>query len=144
MYAHIGDTRLYHFRSSPDPTVMGQSRLCMSQLSEDHTYVGWLRRTGKLNEREARSHPRKNVLSKALGAGNQFAEPQCGTFELKQNEKLVLCTDGITDGLWDRAVSDLVLEPESSMSDLTPAQRLVLTAVAESGKDNATAIVIEA
>ncbi len=144
MYAHIGDTRLYHFRSSPDPTVMGQSRLCMSQLSEDHTYVGWLRRTGKLNEREARFHPRKNVLSKALGAGNQFAEPQCGTFELKQNEKIVLCTDGITDGLWDRAVSDLVLEPESSMSDLTPAQRLVLTAVAESGKDNATAIVIEA
>ncbi len=144
MYAHIGDTRLYHFRSSPDPTIMGQSRLCMSQLSEDHTYVGWLRRTGKLNEREARFHPRKNVLSKALGAGNQFAEPQCGTFELKQNEKLVLCTDGITDGLWDRAVSDLVLEPESSMSDLTPAQRLVLTAVAESGKDNATAIVIEA
>ena len=144
MYAHIGDTRLYHFRSDPDPTSMGQSKLRMSQLSEDHTYVGWLRRTGKLNEREARCHPRKNVLSKALGAGNQFAEPQCGAFELKQNEKLVLCTDGITDGLWDRAVSDLVLEPESSMSDLTPAQRLVLTAVAESGKDNATAIVIEA
>lgn len=145
MYAHIGDTRLYHFRSIPDSTSMlGQSRLGMSQLTEDHTYVGWLRRTGKLNEREARFHPRKNVLSKALGAGNQFAEPQCGTFELKQNDKLLLCTDGITDGLWDRAISDLVLEPESSMSDLTPAQRLVLTAVAESGKDNATAIVIEA
>ncbi len=145
MYAHIGDTRLYHFRSSPDSaSMMGQSKLCMSLLTEDHTYVGWLRRTGKLNEREARFHPRKNVLSKALGAGNQFAEPQCGTFELKPNEKLVLCTDGITDGLWDRAISDLVLEPESSMSDLTPAQRLVLTAVEESGKDNATAIVIEA
>ncbi len=145
MYAHIGDTRLYHFRSTPDSaSMLGQSRLGMSQLTEDHTYVGWLRRTGKLNEREARFHPRKNVLSKALGAGNQFAEPQCGTFELKQNEKLLLCTDGITDGLWDRAISDLILEPESSMSDLTPAQRLVLTAVAESGKDNATAIVIEA
>ncbi len=145
MYAHIGDTRLYHFRSTPDSaSMLGQSRLGMSQLTEDHTYVGWLRRTGKLNEREARFHPRKNVLSKALGAGNQFAEPQCGTFELKQNEKLLLCTDGITDGLWDRAICDLVLEPESSMSDLTPAQRLVLTAVAESGKDNATAIVIEA
>ena len=154
MFAHIGDTRLYHFRSSPDPTssvqsssgptALGPSKLVMSQLTEDHTYVGWLHRTGKLNERGARFHPRKNVLSKALGAGNQFAEPQCGTFELKQNEKLVLCTDGITDGLWDRAVSDLVLEPESAMSYLTPAQRLVLTAVAESGKDNATAIVIEA
>ena len=106
--------------------------------------MGWLRRTGKLNEREARVHPRKNVLSKALGAGNQFAEPQCGSFVLKHNEKLVLCSDGITDGLWDRAICDLVLEPESSISDLTPAQRLVLTAVSESGKDNSTAIVIEA
>jgi len=144
MFAHIGDTRLYQFRSVPDASLNGQSKLQMEQWTEDHTYVGWLRRTGKLNEREARSHPRKNVLSKALGAGNQFAEPQYGSFELKPNEKLVLCTDGITDGLWDRAIGDLVLEPESSMVDLTPAQRLVLTAVAESGKDNATAMVIEA
>jgi len=144
MFAHIGDTRLYHFRMSPDSSSLGQSKLVMTQLTEDHTYVGWLRRTGKLNERGARFHPRKNVLSKALGAGNQFAEPQCGTFELQPGEKLVLCTDGIIDGLWDRAISDLVLEPESSMSEMTPAQRLVITAVAESGKDNATAIVIEA
>ena len=144
MFAHIGDTRLYHFRTVSSPSAVGQAKLQMEQLTEDHTYVGWLRRTGKLNEREARFHPRKNVLSKALGAGNQFAEPQCGVFELMPNEKLVLCTDGITDGLWDRAVHDLVVEPESSMADLSPAQRLVLTAVAESGKDNATAMVIEA
>ena len=64
-------------------------------------------------------------------------------FELQPGDKLVLCTDGITDGLWDRAVRDLILNPESSMADLTPAQRLVLSAVSESGKDNATAIVIE-
>ena len=145
MFAHVGDTRLYHFKkSSESETSSGQSQLGMTQLTEDHTYVGWLRRTGQINEREARSHPRKNVLSKALGAGNQFAEPQCGVFELKQREKLVLCTDGITDGLWERAVRELVLEPESSVCNLTPAQRLVLTAVAESGKDNATAIVVEA
>lgn len=143
MFAHIGDTRLYHFHTVSDKSNMGQSSTEMSQLTDDHTYVGWLRRTGKLNEREARFHPRKNVLSKALGAGNQFVEPQCGMFELQPGDKLVLCTDGITDGLWDRAVHELVLNPESSMTELTPAQRLVLSAVAESGKDNATAIVIE-
>lgn len=149
MFAHIGDTRLYHFHasknteSSSKPIVCAQSSLQMTQVTEDHTYVGWLRRTGKLNERESRFHPRKNVLSKALGAGNQFVEPQCGTFELKPGDKFVLCTDGITDGLWDRAVCDLVLNPDSSIVDLTPAQRLVLSAVAESGKDNSTAMVIE-
>ncbi len=144
MFAHIGDTRLYHFRTPPDPMSTEPANLSMQLVTEDHTHVGWLRRTGKINEREARFHPRKNVLSKALGAGNQFAEPQFGVFELKPNEKIVLCTDGITDGLWERAICELVLEPESSLSDLTPAQRLVLKAVAESGKDNATAIVIEA
>jgi serine/threonine protein phosphatase PrpC len=148
MFAHIGDTRLYHFHR---PTAMdssdtdeNMSSLVMTQLSEDHTYVGWLRRMGKLNERESRFHPRKNVLSKALGAGNQFVDPQCGTFELLAGEKLVLCTDGVSEGLWDRALRELVLYPESSIADLTPAQRIVLTAVDESGKDNTTAMVIEA
>jgi serine/threonine protein phosphatase PrpC len=143
MFAHIGDTRLYYFAYA-SPTEPPASQLHMQQLTEDHTFVGWLRRTGKINEREARFHPRKNILSKALGAGNQFVEPQCGNLELKPGEKLLLCTDGITDGLWDRAISELVLSPESSLADLTPAQRLVVSAISESGKDNSTAIVIEA
>jgi serine/threonine protein phosphatase PrpC len=137
MFAHVGDTRLYRVRKNVD------SANRMAQVSEDHTYVGWLRRNGKINERESRFHPRKSILSKALGAGNQFAEPQVGSFVLDPGEKLILCTDGVTDGLWDRAIEEIVLRPESSMVDLAPAQRLVLSAVTESGRDNSTAIVIE-
>lgn len=137
MYAHIGDTRLYRVSKSDD------GARCMQQVSEDHTFVGWLRRTGQINEREARFHPRKNILAKALGAGNQFAEPQVGSFQLTPGDTLILCTDGVTDGLWDRAIEDLILCPESSVVDLSPAQRLVQAAVSESGKDNTTAIVIE-
>jgi PPM family protein phosphatase len=143
LFAHIGDTRLYHFQPDRNRQDDVPTAAEMTQLTQDHTYVGWLRRTGKLNEREARFHPRKNVLSKALGAGNQFAEPQCGSFELHPGDKILLCTDGITDGLWDRAVREIVLTPESSTVALTPAQRLVHAAVRESGKDNSTAIVIE-
>jgi PPM family protein phosphatase len=144
VFAHIGDTRLYHLhklQGQHDPIA---SSLCMSQLSEDHTYVGWLRRTGKINEREARFHPRRNVLSKSLGAGAQFIEPQCGSFIFEPNDRLVLCTDGVTDGLWDHAIGDLLTNPPSAMATLTPAQRLVQSAVTESGRDNATAIVLEA
>lgn len=137
MFAHVGDTRLYRIRKNEDTA----GRLV--QVSEDHTYVGWLRRNGKINEREARFHPRKSILAKALGAGNQFAEPQVGSFVLEPGEKLILCTDGVTDGLWDRAIEEVVLRPESSMVNLAPAQRLVLSAVTESGRDNSTAIVIE-
>lgn len=136
IYGHIGDTRLYHFHQAA-----GQMQ--MQQITDDHTYVGWLRRNGKLNEREARFHPRRNVLSKALGAGNQFVEPECGSFPLVSGEKLVLCTDGITEGLWDRAVCDLILSPGTALSMMKPAQRLVHHANAESGRDNATAIVLE-
>ena len=45
------------------------------QVTHDHSHVGWLRRKGELNEREARMHPRRNALQQALGAGNQFVEP---------------------------------------------------------------------
>lgn len=138
MFAHIGDTRLYRIRRTD-----GDAGVPLTQISEDHTYVGWLRRTGQINERQARFHPRKNVLSRALGAGHQFVEPQCGTLELRSGDRLLLCSDGVIDGLWDHALVDLVLSPDSVQSSMTPAQRLVLTAVSESGRDNATAIVVE-
>jgi protein phosphatase len=102
-----------------------------------------LRRTGQINERQARFHPRKNVLSKALGAGHQFVEPHCGTLELQAGDRLILCSDGVIEGLWDHALLDLVLFPDSVQSSQPPAQRLVLSAVSESGRDNATAIVVE-
>ena len=54
-FGHIGDSRLYYLPQSGS----------MKQVTEDHSHVGWLRRDGKLNEREARMHPRKNVLAQA-------------------------------------------------------------------------------
>jgi serine/threonine protein phosphatase PrpC len=137
LFAHVGDSRLYRLGK----TEIDGRRLI--QVSEDHTYVGWLKRSGKINERESRFHPRKNVLAKALGAGNQYAEPQVGSFVLEPGESLVLCTDGIIEGLWDRAIEELVLYPDSESASVNPAQRLVLSAVGESGKDNTTAVVIQ-
>jgi protein phosphatase len=144
MFAHIGDTRLYRIRRSDEDATGGRSSgYQLSQISEDHTFVGWLRRTGQINERQARFHPRKNVLSKALGAGHQFVESHCGTFELQAGDRLILCSDGVIEGLWDHALTDLVLFPDSVQASQPPAQRLVLSAVSESGRDNATAIVLE-
>jgi serine/threonine protein phosphatase PrpC len=144
MFAHIGDTRLYRIRRYEEDANVGRSLgYQLSQISEDHTFVGWLRRTGQINERQARFHPRKNVLSKALGAGHQFVEPHCGTLELQAGDRLILCSDGVIEGLWDHALTDLVLFPDSVQSSQPPAQRLVMSAVSESGRDNATAIVVE-
>lgn len=130
---HIGDSRIYHLPREG----------AMRQISEDHTHVGWLRRGGKLNEREARTHPRKNVLAQALGAGNQTIHPQIDEIRCDQGDRLLLCTDGVMEGLWDRGIEELLRTPPSEYADLPPADRLVRAAVAESGRDNATALVIE-
>lgn len=131
-FGHIGDSRLYHLPANGP----------LRQVSEDHTHVGWLRRSGKLNEREARSHPRKNVLTQALGASHRYLNPQLGIIDYEPNDRFVLCTDGVTDGLWDRAIDELARSPDSDGG--TQAEKIVRSAVSESGRDNATAIVLTA
>jgi serine/threonine protein phosphatase PrpC len=132
-FAHIGDSRIYQVGKEEG----------MAQVTQDHTHVGWLRREGKINEREARMHPMRNVLSKALGAGHQFMDPQLGSVRVEPGDVIVFCTDGVIDGLWDRRLQELVREPTEKEASLPTAQRIVKTAVRESGKDNATAVVVE-
>lgn len=133
-FGHIGDSRLYFL-----PANGG-----IEQVTEDHSHVGWLRRNGKLNEREARMHPRKNVLAQALGAGHQFLLPHFGMRDYSVGDRVLLCSDGVTDGLWDSGIEELIRHPNAAQQLQSEAERLVLAAVDESGRDNATAVVIEA
>jgi protein phosphatase len=132
-FAHIGDSRLYYL-----PREGG-----IRQLSHDHSYVGWLRREGKINEREAREHPGKNALQQALGAGHQFVEPQVGALAYRPGDRFLLCSDGLVDGLWDHAMEDLVRAPVASRLHQPAALRLIEEALETSGRDNLTALVIE-
>jgi protein phosphatase len=131
-FAHIGDSRLYYLPAKGE----------MQQVSADDSYVGWLRRNGKLNEREQRFHPRKNILSKALGAGHQFVDPQIGAVGCNEGDRFLLCTDGVIDGLWDAALERLIREPDANQENEAPAKTIVEAAVDASGRDNATAIVV--
>jgi protein phosphatase len=58
-------------------------------------------------------------------------------------ERLLLCTDGVIEGLWDHAICDLVCDTTSLDDPVSAAERLVRTAVSESGRDNSTAIIVE-
>jgi protein phosphatase len=131
-FAHIGDSRIYHL-----PHAGG-----IRQLTHDHSYVGWLRRKGDLNERQAREHPGRHALNQALGAGNQFIDPHIGAIDHRPGDRFLICSDGLTDGLWDRQLEDLIRSPPAP-TDATPAQRLVEEAVNASGRDNTTALVLE-
>ena len=129
-FGHIGDSRIYHL-----PAAGG-----LLQLSHDHSHVGWLRRNGELNEREARLHPRRNVLHQALGAAHQFIEPQFGAIPCAPGDRFLLCSDGLTDGLWDAQIEEIIRTPGSG----PVAERLIAAALSASGKDNITALVVEA
>lgn len=133
-FAHIGDSRIYHL-----PKKGG-----IKQLSDDDSHVGWLFRTGAISEREAKNHPRRNMLQKALGAEHQFATPQVGSLVYQPGDRILLCTDGVTDGVFDTQLLDILSSASlKSPMSLTPSQHLVTEAVALSGKDNTTAMVIE-
>jgi protein phosphatase len=133
-FGHVGDSRIYYL-----PAREGG----IKQLSHDDTHVGWLFRNGKLNEREARSHPRRNVLQKALGGGNQFVDPQVGAVGYAPGDIFLLCTDGLVEGLYDGQLVELLRSPEFAGAGQNPAQRLVESAVQKDGRDNTTALVIE-
>ena len=132
-FGHIGDSRIYYL-----PKQGG-----IRQISQDDTYVGWLFRQGQLNEREAKNHPRRNVLQKALGAGHQFTEPQVGAVGYEPGDLFLLCTDGVTDGLYDERLLDLLRQPDAAQLTQNAALRVVKAALENSGRDNTTALVLE-
>ena len=133
-FGHIGDSRIYYL-----PAREGG----IKQLSHDDTHVGWLLRNGKINEREARDHPRRNVLQKALGGGNQFVDPQLGAVAYEAGDIFLLCTDGLVKGLHDDHLIELLRASEPAGSGVNHAHRLVEESLANDGRDNTTALVIQ-
>lgn len=132
-FGHLGDSRIYYL-----PVEGG-----MTQITHDHSYVGMLRRKGQLNEREARTDPRRTSLQQALGAGNQFIEPHIGAVGHRPGDRFVICSDGLVDGLWDRQIEEIVRTSSHAASTDSVARLLVDAAVQSSGRDNTTAVVVE-
>lgn len=127
-FSHVGDSRIYYLPRGGD----------LRQLTHNHSHVGWLQRQGKINEREARTHPRKNVLDQCLGTGRASIDPQIGSVGVRAGDRFLLCSDGIVDGMWDDRIAEYLAQPIA-----VDARRFIQKAVDESGRDNCTALVIE-
>jgi serine/threonine protein phosphatase PrpC len=133
-FAHIGDSRLYYL-----PQLDGG----IKQVSHDDTHVGWLLRNAKITEWQARQHPARNALQRALGAGHQFVNPQVGAVACEAGDLFLLCTDGLVDGLFDSQILEILRDSRPFGRDSNPAQHLVHAAVSRAGRDNTTALVVE-
>jgi PPM family protein phosphatase len=136
-FGHIGDSRIYRLPKGKNE---------IKQLTHDDTHVGWLYRNGQINEREARTHPRRNALQKMLGGGNQFVDPQVGAVAFERGDIFLLCTDGLVEGLYDHQLAELLRESKTKTTNagnFNSAQHLVETSVKNSGRDNTTALTIQ-
>ncbi|MDQ0285777.1 protein phosphatase [Desulfofundulus luciae] len=125
--AHVGDSRIYLLREGK-----------MHQLTEDHSLVQELVRLGGLSEEQARCHPQRNVLTRALGIEPRV-EVDGGRVKLQPGDKVLLCTDGLTVHLSPQEIGTLV----EKNPDLNRAvNKLLQAALKRGGSDNITVILM--
>lgn len=125
---NVGDSRVYR--------VLGRS---MSQITRDHSHVQDLVDLGELEPSLMRTHPHRNVVTRALGADPEV-QPDYWVRPLRAGERFLLCSDGLTGEVEDDEIADLVT------SDLGPeecVEALVVRALANGGRDNVTVLVID-
>lgn len=125
---NIGDSRIYRAADG-----------ALTQISVDHSYVQELVEAGEITSVEARAHPRRNVITRAVGVGAQ-AEPDCWLLPGVEGDRLVLCSDGVTAELADEVLGEILaanLDPQRA------ADAVVAAVVAAGGRDDATAVVID-
>ncbi len=126
--AHVGDSRLYRLRGSE-----------LEQITEDHTWVSRAMKAGDLNLEQARIHPWRHVLSQCLGRKDlQHIEIQ--TLEVKPGDRLLMCSDGLTEELSDKVIGSYLV---TNFSSEQIVKDLVEEAKKEGGSDNITVVVVE-
>lgn len=106
--------------------------------------VGELEKQGKLNEREARTHPQRNILYQAIGTGSDKLEPQIGTIPLQPGMWFLFCSDGLIDGLWNRRIQDEFSTSQAeNRSPKDTADKFLEEALRAAGKDDTTLFVVK-
>ena len=125
-FTHAGDSRAYCFSNGE-----------LLQITRDHSIVQSMIENGKLTPEEARFHPRMNVITRALGV-EETVVPEFNVYDLNPDDKLLLCTDGLTNYTDNEGIASVLAENSEN-----PAERLVETANKNGGGDNITAVVIE-
>ena len=125
--AHVGDSRAYLLR-----------RGRLRQLTDDHSLVGELVRRKELHPRDAREHPQRHVLTRALGARRQV-EADLAELTPQQGDVIVLCSDGLTQHVTDAEIARLAGGDEA----LEPlCEGLIELANARGGLDNITVTLV--
>jgi protein phosphatase len=128
LIANVGDSRAYLWRSG-----------ALSRLSVDHSYVQELVNEGIITPEAARVHPRRNIVTRALGI-DRSVNVDVFTHFVRTGDRIVLCSDGLVDEVADVEIAK-VLGQHSDPQET--AEALVMVANTNGGRDNTTVVVVD-
>jgi serine/threonine protein phosphatase PrpC len=126
---NIGDSRTYRL-----------SRGSFSQVSVDHSAVQELVDAGQITPAQAAVHPRRHVVTRALGAGDE-TEADFWLLPIEEGDRMLVCSDGLNGELSDEHIADIL---GSEADPQTAVDELIQAALRSGGRDNVTAIVVHA
>jgi len=125
--AHVGDSRVYRISKSGKIT----------QITRDHSLVQHLIENGTITEEEAKIHPQRNIITRALGTGS-FVESDTYISKFEDGDNILLCSDGLTSMVADSIISEIIMSensPEKAVNALIDAANNA------GGNDNITAVI---
>ncbi|MGO9582578.1 MAG: Stp1/IreP family PP2C-type Ser/Thr phosphatase [Acidimicrobiales bacterium] len=127
---NVGDSRAY---------LLDRSGRRVHKLTEDHSVVEEMVRSGELTPAEAAVHPHKHILTRALGI-EPTIEADCWELDLEPGSRLLLCSDGLTNELGEQDIAEVLTDKTDVES---AARELVRLALRRGGTDNVTVVVLE-
>jgi protein phosphatase len=127
--AHVGDSRAYLLRGGN-----------LRPVTEDHSLVAELVRSGDLTRDQAAEHPQKNLITRALGADEEV-EVDTAVLPVEAGDRFLLCSDGLSDMIPETRLGEILAEAPGDPEK--PARSLVSAALDAGGADNVTVIVVD-
>ena len=126
--ANVGDSRLYVIQEE------------IHQVTKDHSLVQEMVRMGEIKEEEARNHPDKNIITRALGA-ERTVDIDFFDLKLEPGSVILMCSDGLSNMVEDAKLQQIILTPEKELNER--GEELLREANQNGGKDNIAVVLIE-
>lgn len=126
-WAHVGDSRLYLCRDGK-----------LHQITQDHSFVGELERSGQITKEEAVMHPKRNLLMRAIGADSEI-EVDTGILPIFDSDVILMCTDGLTNMVAETEIVEIIEMYRNNIKQAV--ERLVEVANRNGGNDNITIVL---
>src|SRR5829696_4209011 len=127
--AHVGDSRAYLMRGGD-----------MNPITEDHSLVAELVRSGDLTRDQAAEHPQKNLITRALGADEEV-DVDTAILPIEAGDRILLCSDGLSDMVSEAEISELLADFPDDPERV--ARGLLSAALEAGGNDNITVVVVD-